>query len=44
MLVILLRHLIGPAENPCPDTAMNSMKHLNLTLRQDFTPIDPCQE
>ena len=44
MLVILSRQLIGPAEKSSPHAPIHAMNHLNLTVRQDVSPIDSCHE
>ena|GEM_PF-2356306 len=44
ILVILSRQFIGPAEKTSSHNAIHAVNHLNLTFRQNFSPIDPCHE
>ena len=44
MLVSLSRQFIDAAETTSSHTAIHLMNELNLTVRQDFSPIDSCHE
>ena len=44
MFVIVSRQFISPAEKSSPHTPIHAVNHLNLTIRQNFSPIDACHE
>jgi len=44
MLVSLSRQFIDAAETTSSNTAIHPMNQLNLTVREDFSPIDSCHE
>ncbi len=44
MLIVLSRELIDAAQKSTPHAPIDAMYNLNLTRRQNLTPIDPCHD